>query len=76
MGVNLNTANRKPKPWLDSEGRFKLGKYGPQAGSRIGQYVEDVAVEDPGYFGWILDNVDDIDPDDRDIVEAWFHRAT
>lgn len=60
------STNRDGREWLDSGGYFKFGKYGPPGAS----LVEDVAVEDPGYLRWILENVEDIFHEDRDVIET------
>lgn len=54
------------REWLDSDGCFVFGKYGPPNPAS----VEDVAREDPSYLRWILENVEDIDHEDRDIIEV------
>lgn len=57
---------RESREWLDSSGYFVFGKYGPPNPAS----VDDVAKEDPSYLRWILENVEDIDHEDRDIIEA------
>lgn len=54
------------REWLDSGGYFLFGKYGPPNPA----HVEDVAREDPSYLRWILENVEDINHEDRDVIEA------
>lgn len=54
------------RPWLDSGGYFIVGKYsGPNPAS-----VEDVAQEDPRYLRWIVNEVEDISEEDRDVIAA------
>lgn len=49
------------RDWLDSGGRFKFGKY-------RGSLAEDIARDDPQYIQWIVDKVEDISEDDREIL--------
>lgn len=51
------------REWLDGDGNFLFGKC-------KGESVEDIAREDPSYLRWILENVEDIDHEDRDVIEA------
>lgn len=52
--------------WLDSDGYFIFGKYGePNPAS-----VEDVVREDPSYLRWILESVEDIHHEDRNVIET------
>jgi hypothetical protein len=61
------------RAWLDDSGRFLFGKYGP-ARSTIrnepGDQVIDVAKRDPSYLRWVLENVDDMDDEDRKVIEV------
>lgn len=61
--------NHDGREWLDSGAYFKFGKYGPPNPAP----VEDVAREDPSYLRWILENVDDIFHEDRDVIETALH---
>lgn len=57
---------RDGREWLDNNGYFIFGKYGgPNPAA-----VEDVAREDPSYLRWILENVEDIYYEDRDVIET------
>lgn len=57
---------KESREWLDSGGYFIFGKYGgPNPAS-----VEDVARTDPSYLRWILENVEDIHHEDRDVIET------
>lgn len=49
--------------WIDSAGRLTRGKY-------FRRDLEDVAAEDPGYLRWVLQNVEDLENDDRAVIEA------
>lgn len=65
------------RQWLDSEGRFLFGKYGPQ-GAHAGEYVESDSVP-ASYLTWIIENVpaSDIAEDDLEVIEsqlAWKRR--
>jgi len=51
------------KDWLDSRGNFLFGKY-------KGKSLEDVRDDDPGYLRWIVQEVEDISEDDREIIET------
>lgn len=54
---------RDGREWLDDDGLFLFGKC-------QGYHVEDVARDDPGYLHWILENVEDIYHEDRDVIET------
>lgn len=57
---------KESREWLDSGGYFIFGKYGgPNPVS-----VEDVARTDPSYLRWILESVEDIHHEDRDVIET------
>lgn len=49
--------------WLDENGFFLFGKHSDEE-------VNDVAQEDSPYLHWILDNVDDIDEEDREVIKS------
>lgn len=55
--------SRDGREWFDNDGYFKFGKW-------EGESVESVAREDPSYLCWILENVDDIFHEDRDVIET------
>lgn len=57
---------RDGREWLDSGGYFLFGKYGPPNPAP----VEDIAREDPSYLKWILETVEDIHHEDRDVIET------
>ena len=59
MGRN----NLDGKSWLNDDGDFRFGKC-------QGDNVETVAREDPSYLCWILENVEDIHHEDRDVIET------
>lgn len=54
---------RDGREWLDSDGCFLFGKC-------KGESVEDVACNDPSYLRWILEKVEDIHHEDRDVIET------
>lgn len=54
---------RNGKDWLDSRGDFLFGKY-------KGESLEDIRETDPGYLRWIVEAVNDISDDDREIIET------
>lgn len=51
------------REWLNDDGCFKFGKC-------KGKSVEDVARTDSSYLRWILENVEDIHHEDRDVIET------
>lgn len=57
---------RDGREWLDNDGCFLFGKYGPPSPSS----VEDVAHEDPSYLRWILETAEDIDHEDKGVIET------
>lgn len=63
------STNRDGREWLDSDGCFLFGKYGSVGGLQ-GDFVENVAKNDPSYLHWILENVEDIFHEDRDVIET------
>lgn len=54
--------------WLDDDGFFQRGKYGPKSPEGARQ-VEDVAAEDPSYLRWVM-GLDDIGLEDYKAIEA------
>lgn len=54
---------RDGREWLNDDGLFLFGRC-------QGEHVEDVAREDPGYLRWILESVEDIHYEDRDVIET------
>lgn len=57
--------------WLDREGRFKFGKYGPSGPSkRHGTPVNEVAESDPSYLKWVIRSTD-CDEKDKNIMIGW-----
>ena len=63
----VKTMNATQKEWLDKDGRFLFGKFRNRA-------AEDVVQTDPSYIGWILDTVEDIDSNDRQILRTLLRR--
>lgn len=51
------------KIWLDDDGHFLFGKYEDCA-------ADDIAQDDPSYISWILGECNNIDEDDREILES------
>lgn len=51
------------KDWIDNDGRFLFGKH-------KGEYVDDVAEEDPGYLRWIVEEVEDVSEEDWDVLNT------
>ena len=51
------------REWLSNDGCFIFGKW-------KGEIVQDVALEDPSYPRWILENVEDIHHEDRYVIET------
>jgi hypothetical protein len=54
------------REWLDDNGDFLFGKH-------QGESVNTIAVEDPHYLSWILETAENIDHEDRDIIETALH---
>lgn len=66
-GKNNNWLTDSGREWLDNDGNFKFGKYGPPNAKS----VESVAENDPSYLRWVLENCgDDMYHEDRDIIET------
>lgn len=63
------------REWLDSSGRFMFGKYGPTSHDD-GELAEDVAREDPSYIRWIVNDVEDISDDDREVLSQYLTYAS
>lgn len=57
------------RDWLDDDGNFLFGKYGPHGGMS-GDSAEDVAQDDPGYIRWILEEVVDISDEDHSVLTS------
>lgn len=51
------------KDWLDSSGRFLFGKH-------QGKLAEYVAQTDYAYVRWVVDNIEDISEEDREILAS------
>jgi hypothetical protein len=56
------------KEWLDAAGRFLFGKH-------QGELAERVAREDPRYLSWVLEDVEDLGENEREILEALKERT-
>lgn len=57
-----NTFNTSSsRPWLDSSGSFLFGKY-------KGLLAEDIAQDDSSYIRWIVNEVEDITEEDRQVL--------
>lgn len=72
MAITKTPSSSASCDWLDSGGRFKFGKY-------RGSLAEDIATDDPQYVQWIVDTVEDISDDDREILSqllAYRSRST
>lgn len=65
MGIKrrLRPSDSLIPPWLDNDGFFVKGRY-------AGRSVERVAAEDPDYLWWILEQVTNIQDDDRQAIET------
>lgn len=59
----------RSRDWLDSDGRFLRGKYGPKDG-KPGSSAEFIAVKDFRYILWVLENIDNISEEDRKILST------
>lgn len=51
------------RDWLDSTGRFLFGKY-------EGRTIEYVAMTDHSYIKWVVEAVEDISDEDREIMKS------
>jgi len=51
------------REWLDEYGNFRFGKYKDES-------IDVIAIDDPNYLYWILETVDDIMDEDREVIEA------
>lgn len=69
LGRSKEKKHSRSRDWLDSEGRFLCGKYGPREGN-LGASAEFIAVKDFRYIIWILENVDNISEEDRKILST------
>lgn len=49
---------------IDDAGRLQFGN------KHRGSDVNDIAADDPNYLHWMLDNVDDLSEDDREVIRA------
>lgn len=49
------------RSWLDSSGRFIFGKY-------KGSLAEDIVQDDSSYIYWIINNVENITEEDREVL--------
>lgn len=70
MGIvtrNRNTNDIKDsdaREWLDQSGCFLFGKY-------KGELAEDIADTDPRYIRWIIDSIEDISEEDRELLQQY-----
>jgi len=49
---------------IDDAGRLQFGKAHRNAD------INDIAADDPGYLYWMLNNVDDLTEDDREVIRV------
>lgn len=49
--------------WIDSEGRLLHGKH-------KGELAESVAVSDHSYIRWLVDNIENMNEEDREILSS------
>lgn len=49
---------------IDDAGRLQLGHV------HRGEDINDIAIDDPGYLHWMLNNVDDLTEEDREIIRV------
>lgn len=56
-------ANTLGREWLDRDGAFLFGKY-------QGENIEWVSYHDPGYLRWIVETVENIAEEDKDVIET------
>jgi hypothetical protein len=62
MGIKVDQQYTSTgRTWLDSGGYFLFGKY-------KNGLAEDVAKDDPSYVKWIVETVEDICEDDREVL--------
>lgn len=55
--------NAIQRPWLDDAGAFTIGKY-------KGQLAETIVKDNPAYIAWIVDNVENITDEERDLLST------
>lgn len=58
MGIQYTPTGRT---WLDPSGYFLFGKY-------KNALAEDIAKDDPSYVRWIVQDVEDISEEDREVL--------
>lgn len=51
------------REWLDSGGCFTIGKY-------KGELAYDIALTDSSYIRWIIESVENIDDQDRELLSS------
>lgn len=61
MGIRLDNYTSTGRTWLDPSGYFLFGKY-------RNALAEDVAQDDPSYIRWIVNDVEDICEEDREVL--------
>lgn len=58
-----------PRDWLTESGEFCFGKH-------AGEYVEDVARTDPEYLRWVVQEVERISDEDREVLATHLARRS
>jgi hypothetical protein len=61
MSIKINEYTSTGRTWLDSGGFFLFGKY-------KNSLAEDIAKDDPSYVKWIVESVEDICEEDREML--------
>jgi hypothetical protein len=61
MPIRLDSYTPTGRTWLDSSGYFLFGKY-------ENALAEDVVQDDPSYVRWIVNDVEDICEEDREVL--------
>lgn len=49
---------------IDDSGRLQFGR------AHRGEDINDIAADDPGYLTWMLNEVDSLTEDDREVIRA------
>lgn len=49
---------------IDDSGRLQFGR------AHRGEDINDIAADDPSYLHWMLNSVEDLTEDDREVIRA------
>lgn len=65
--ANMGKKSTLGREWLDRDGAFLFGKH-------RGETVEKVSRDDSGYLRWVVETIEDIVEEDRDVIETMLQR--